>query len=173
MEHYDFICDEGLTSLRLLQRNPLDANEPLNGIRVHVRCTDCVAGLDVDAESWAGFVGLFTQDYAACGPATWISPAGEWKLHVQMDEHGLFTITSELDSLLDYHTWFLRTRFSMSADRFRATSEEVLAFIGIHAAANQRKSCDRHVASSTPSSSPLARATNFNGRSFQVSPSSG
>ena len=131
MEHFDFICDEGFTSLRLLDRNPFDTSEPIKGLRVHVRCTDCVAALDIDAESWCGFVDLFTHDYNICGSRAWLAPAGEWKLHLERDEQGVFVITSELDSLLDYHRWALRTRFKMSEDRFRETAAGVLAFIGV------------------------------------------
>jgi hypothetical protein len=131
MEHYDFICDEGLTSLRILQRNPFDPAQSLRGFRVHVRCTDCVAALDVDADNWAGFVRLFTDDYEPCGSAAWISPAGEWKLHLERRDDGNFTFTSVLDSLLDNHRWVLQTRFRMSADRFRITRSGVLEFLGV------------------------------------------
>ncbi|GAA4448100.1 hypothetical protein [Novipirellula rosea] len=130
MQHYDFVDDDGLSSLRLLQRNPLDRLQPLIGLRVHVRCSDCVAGLDVDAESWGGFTRLFTHHYDECQSAAWIAPAGEWKLSVERDDHDFFTITSELDSLLDHHRWRLLTQFTMSADRFQVTSAEILAFIG-------------------------------------------
>ena len=129
MEHYDFICDEGFTSLRLLQRSPFDAARPLKGFRVHVRCTDCVAALDVEAENWAGFVRLFTHDYGSCGSAAWISPAGEWKLHIEREDDGNFTITSELDSQLDYHRWVLQTRFKMSPKCFAATCSGVFEFL--------------------------------------------
>jgi len=99
-------------------------------MRVHIHCSDCVAGLDVTAESWVGFAGLFTHDYDACGSATWIAPAGEWKLQIEDVGRDLLTITSELDSMLDFHRWVLRTNFSMSRDRFRDASANVLAFIG-------------------------------------------
>jgi hypothetical protein len=130
MEYYDFICDEGLTSLRILQRNPFDAAQLLKGFRVQVRCTDCVAACDVEAESWAGLIRLFTNDYERCGSAAWISPAGEWKLQLERDNGGIFRVTSEIDSLLDCHRWVLQTRFKMSADRFDATSRGVLEFLG-------------------------------------------
>ncbi|PAY15317.1 hypothetical protein CKO51_32430 [Rhodopirellula sp. SM50] len=130
MEYYDFICDEGLTSLRILQRNPFDAAQSLKGFRVQVRCTDCVAACDVEAESWAGLIRLFTNDYERCGSAAWISPAGEWKLQLERDNGGVFRFTSEINSLLDFHCWVLQTRFSMSADRFDAASRGVLEFLG-------------------------------------------
>lgn len=130
MEHYDFVCDEGLTSLRILQRNPRDSAQPLESLRVHVRCTDCVAALDVDADNWAGFVRLFTHDYESCGSAAWLSPAGEWKLHLEADG-GAVVVTSVLDSLLNDHRWVVQTRFKMSADRFRATSRDLLEFLGV------------------------------------------
>ncbi|WP_182866540.1 hypothetical protein [Stieleria mannarensis] len=130
MEHYDFICDEGLTSLRLLQRTPAEVDQPLQRMRVHVRCTDCVAGVDVDADDWSGFARLFTHHYAECGSAAWIAPGGEWMLHVERDDENTFSFTSKIDSLLDCHRWTLRTQFKMSAGRFQTTSVEVLAFLG-------------------------------------------
>jgi len=132
MEHYDFICDEGLTSLRLVQRAPSDVNQPLERMRVHIRCTDCVAGIDVDADWWGGFVRLFKHNYVDCGSAAWIAPGGEWMLRVERDDQSVFSITSEIDSLLEHHRWTLRSQFRMSDDRFQATCQEVLDFIGAY-----------------------------------------
>lgn len=131
MEYYDFVCDEDIASLRLLHRGPDDRSEPLEQLRIHIGCSDCVAQLDVNAESWAGFARLFTHDYKSCEAAAWISPAGEWKLHIEKDNRGDFVIESELDSLLDYHRWVLHTSFRMSEERFRKTATEVLSFIGM------------------------------------------
>lgn len=130
MEHYDFVCDEGLTSLRLLQRTPADMEQPVEGLRIHVRCSDCVAGIDITAASWAGFVQLFKHDFKSAQSIEWTSPDGDWKLSVEKDGNGRLTLKSELDSLRDFHRWVLHTSFQMSEKRFQQTSTEVLTFIG-------------------------------------------
>ena len=63
MEQFDFVCDEDLVSLRILQRNPADLTAPVERLRVHILCSDCVAVLEVDAITRAGFVELFEHDY--------------------------------------------------------------------------------------------------------------
>ena len=93
MEHYD----EGLTSLRLLQRTPSDVEQPLPRMRIHVRCSDCVAGIDVDADSWGGFARLFNHDFNDFESAAWIAPAGEWKLQVENGDDSVYSITSEIE----------------------------------------------------------------------------
>ena len=130
MEQFDFVCDEDLVSLRILQRNPADLAAPVEQIRVHILCSDCVAGLDVDAVAWAGFVALFEHDYVDQRSGGWLSPAGEWKLMIEKDDHGVFTFLSELDSLHDFHRWKLATTFKMSQQRFRQTAAGVLEFMG-------------------------------------------
>lgn len=130
MEQFDFVCDEDLVSLRILQRNPADLTVPIERIRVQVLCSDCVAGLDVDAVTWAGFVKLFEHDYADQKSKGWLAPAGEWKLMIEKDDDGVFTFLSELDSLHDFHRWKLQTTFRMSNERFRRTAAGVLEFMG-------------------------------------------
>lgn len=130
MEHYDFVCDEGLTSLRIMQRNPADCSHPITGVSVHIRCSDCVAGLSVDTKDWAGFVRLFTHDYETCGSAAWISTAGEWQLQIERNHDGILAVSSTLNSLLDFHRWTLHTSFNLSPERFIATRQGVLDFVG-------------------------------------------
>ncbi|MCC9603109.1 hypothetical protein LOC67_21375 [Stieleria sp. JC731] len=130
MEHYDFICKEGLSSLRLLQRNPCELGQPIEGLRVHIRSSDCVAATNVDADNWSGFVRLFSHDYKSCGAAAWISPAGEWTLRIEQNDDGTYVFTSVLDSLLEHHRWVVQTQFEMTADQFQKTANSVLQFLG-------------------------------------------
>ena len=130
MDQFDFVCDHDLVSLRLLQRSPADLTLPIERIRVHVMRSDCVAGLDVDAESWAGFIELFEHDYVDRRSKAWLAPAGEWKLMIEKDEGDVFTFSSELDSLHDDHRWKLHSSFKMSEGRFRQAAAGVLEFIG-------------------------------------------
>jgi hypothetical protein len=130
MDHFDFVCDEGLSSLRVLLRTPDDRREPLVSLRTEIHCTDCVAGLDVESECWQGLAKLFSRNDDTRGSAAWISTAGEWKLHITLDDSGSHTICCEIDSLLDVHRWVLRTRFTMSSRRFRQTADDFLVFLG-------------------------------------------
>lgn len=130
MEQFDFICDEDLMSLRILQRNPDDLTVPLEQIRVHVMCSDCVAGLDVDAKYWGGSIELFEQDYVSLSSRRWMAPAGEWVLMIEKGDDVFFTFSSELDSLHDIHRWRLHTTFKMSESRFQKTAAGVPKFIG-------------------------------------------
>jgi len=130
MEQFDFTCDEGLTSLRMLQRNPGDLTVQVEQIRVHVMCSDCVAGIDVDADNWRDFLELFEHDYGDLRSRGWLAPAGEWKLMIEKGEDGVFIFSSEIDSLHDYHRWKLHTTFKMSESRFRQTAAAVHEFVG-------------------------------------------
>ena len=131
LDQIDFVGDDNDSSLRLLQRNPADLNKPLTGFRVHIRCSDCVAGLDVEAVDWSGFMRLFSTDYESCVAADWISPAGEWQLRVGRDDSRGITVNSRLDSLLDCHRWWLETRFTMSVEGFNELCNNLKNFIGV------------------------------------------
>ena len=80
MDHFDFVCDEGFSSLRILSRTPDDRRKPPVSLRAEIRCTDCVAALDVESECWQGLAKLFARNDETRGSTAWISTAGEWKL---------------------------------------------------------------------------------------------
>lgn len=131
MEQVEFICDDGTVSLVLQCRNPADLNIPAQNIRLRIQCSDCAAGLTVDAQSFAGFVELFRNPPAVdASPMQWASPAGEWLLTVSRSANG-FTFTSYIDSLLDIHRWKLETSFQMNEDCFQKLAENVRQFIGV------------------------------------------
>jgi len=130
MEQFGFVDDNDMCSLYLVERNPVDRTKPVEMIRVHVHASDCVAGVNVDAASWVGFVQLFSHDYLEQVARTWVAPNGEWQLTIEKSDDGTFLITSGIDSLHSLHRWKINLAFTMSAARFRHTAAGVIEFVG-------------------------------------------
>ncbi len=131
MNQVEFVCHDDTVSLVLQCRNPVDLSIPAESIRLSVKCSDCVAGLTVDAPSFAGFVDMFTNPPAIdAAPMRWESPAGEWQLTLHHTANG-FKFVSYIDSLLDIHRWKLETSFEMNEHHFDRLAKNVQQFIGV------------------------------------------
>ena len=130
MDQVDFADDEGFRSLSLIFRNPADMSLPAENLRLDIHCSDCVAGLTVDADSFGQLLQLLRNPPSKMNEAkSWTAPMGEWTLEAKRIESG-FQITSTADSLLDIHRWKLVTSFELSASRLSDIAAEVEQFLG-------------------------------------------
>lgn len=132
MNQVEFSCDDGSSSLTMQDRNPADASLPAKSFRLRVQCSDCVAGLTVDAESFAGLIRMLNDPPTLISCQTqWTSPAGEWRLGIQRTRTG-YQFTSHLDSLLEIHRWKMEVCFDMSDTCAAAVAADIRNFIGTY-----------------------------------------
>lgn len=124
--------DSSVKFLRLEFRYPHDIRQPICGFRLHVNDSDMVAAISMEFESCVGFVALFDKTATPPYSGQWRSPDGEWTVTVKCAASGKRIVTSEVQSLLLHHPWFVRTSLEIEPEHFPEICDSVHAFIGAY-----------------------------------------